>query len=354
MRTVCLAALLLLLCAGSAGAQSLHGRVVDRATGAPVAGARLTLLDSAGGTAASVASDAGGAFRLEAAAPGRYRVSAAGEGYRVALTRELELGAGVSVEAELRMDPAPLAPAAVRGLAERGRGVHGRILDDSTRLPVAGATVSLVAERGRGGARVRTGRDGTFTVVPDRAGRFRLEASAEGYQPSTTAPLTLTPGDTVQLELSVSRRSMRLAPITVVASSRDLLRDRNLAEFEWRRRAGVRGRFVGPEEIRRINPFYATDVLQHVPFVQVTGGHRRTVTLRTPFGGRCVPSVFVDGHESGADASTTIDEVVSGATIAAVEVYERASEAPPEYMPIGRRADCGVVVVWTLPARVDG
>jgi hypothetical protein len=339
----------ILLAAAPAAAQSLHGRVVDAATGAPVADARVSLLEPGGALVESVRSDPSGAFRLAAAVSGTYRVTADRLGYRVTLTREIELPPGVRLEVELRMSPAALVLDTAVARATARRGVHGVVLDDSTGLPVAGAAVTLKNQNGHDEARARTDERGAFSITLRRAGGVWVESSAAGYLPSESRALTLAPDDTVQLELRLSRQRVLLAPVRVVAASRQLLRDAQLAGFEWRRRSAVRGRFMGPEEIRRLNAFNATDVLQAVPFVRVTGGYRKSVTVRGMFGSRCIPTFYVDGHPTVAGAEISLDEVVSGTVVAAVEVYTRPSAAPPEFQPRGLAQDCGVVVIWTRP-----
>ena len=344
------ALLVLLLAAAPAAAQTLSGRVTDAASGAPVAGARLTLLDASGGTAATAQSAADGAFRLQARVPGGYRVSAQRLGYRATLTREVELAAGAAVEVELRMAAAPLVLDTAVARIGRDRGVHGRVLDDETDRPLANATVTLINVRGRVVARSRTDERGAFSVRPRDPGGYTLRATAEGYRPSTTATLTLTPSDTVELEMRISERSILLAPVTVVAASAQLMRDHQLAGFEWRRRRAVQGRFLGPEELRRINPFFVTDALQQVPFVEVrtTGMFSRVVLLRSAFG-RCLPTVYVDGHHVPADGEFTLDSWVSGQRLVGVEVYERSAAAPAEYPARALKENCGVVVLWTSP-----
>ena len=348
------ALLLLLLASAPAAAQTLHGRVTDAATGAPVAGARLTLLDASGGTAATAQSAADGAFRLQARVPGEYRVSAQRLGYRPTLTREVELAAGAAVEVELRMAPAPLVLDTAVARSGPDRGVHGRVLDDDGDRPVADATVTLRNARGLVVARARTDEDGAFTLRPPAAGGFALQADAQGYRPSTSATLTLTPSDTVELELRISRRSILLAPVTVVAASAQLMRDHQLAGFEWRRQRAVQGRFLGPEEIRRINPFFVTDALQQVPFVEVRSDRfHRSVLLRGRLG-RCSPTVYVDGHYVATTDDFPLDSWVSGQRLVGVEVYDRPSATPAEFPPRALKEDCGVVVLWTSPRGSGG
>jgi hypothetical protein len=336
-----------LLAAAPAAAQTIEGRVVDAGSGAPLAGVRLSFLDPGGAPVATVGSDASGAFRLAAPAPGSYRVQAERLGYRQTLTRELELGAGVSAAVELRMEQNPVVLDTTVAQAAVSRGIHGRVLDDSTGLPVAGATITLLTDRRRTHLRARTDEEGRFRLRPSSAGAFHLRATADGFIPSETRPLSITPDDTLSLEIRVSRTTVLLAPVTVVAAPPRLLRDEQLAGFEWRRRQMVQGRFVGPDQIRHINPFFASDVLQHVPFVRVAGGFRRVVLVRSPvFGGYCVPTVYVDAVQVRLNDELTLDDLVAGSTVAAVEVYDRPGSAPAEFSSSGM---CGVVVIWTRP-----
>lgn len=198
--------------------------------------------------------------------------------------------------------------------------------------------------------RTAAGVGGTFVLRPRSAGGFVIQASAAGFATSASPVLALTPEDTVRLELRIAERSVVLAPVTVVASSTQLMRDHQLAGFDWRRRRAVHGRFLGPDEIRRINPFYASDALQQVPFVRVQSNRfDRHVLLRAPLGrGFCYPTLYVDGHRVVTSQEFPLDEQLSGQRLAAVEVYERAASAPPEFQ--GLDVDCGVIVLWTRPA----
>jgi hypothetical protein len=191
--------------------------------------------------------------------------------------------------------------------------------------------------------------------------------------------MTVTPGDMVQVELVVSTDAVVLAPLTVVASSRDVTRNSRLASFEWRQQNHPWGRFVGLEQIQRIRPMFASDVLQQVPGVRIAGTPPvRQPTMRGRFGDRCMPTVYVDGlqipapsgredspdrqsprlapfarsfptlsAEGPSNAGVGLDEVVSGSDIVAVEVYDKPFEAPGEFGPAAAQINCGVIVIWT-------
>jgi propanediol dehydratase small subunit len=362
IRTALLALVLAALAAAvPAAAQTVVGRALDRETQQPIADASVALVDADGEAVATGRSGADGSFRLTARQPGAYRVTATRIGYRTLLSSVVTLGAGAVVEAEVRVTPQPVTLDTTVARAAAPAGISGQVLEAEADRPVAGATVSLLDGRGLSVRSAVTGADGRFHLRVRDPGGHRLRAQRVGFQAATSPVMTVTPGDTLQVEMRMSTGSVVLAPLTVVAASRSIVRDEQMAEFDWRREHQPWGRYVGPEEIERINPFRASDVLQQVPFVHVQGGHQRVVTLRAPFGrGRCLPTVYVDGHfvaTSGGGSRAvgrgrgdgppiTLDEVVAGTTVAAVEVYDRPSMSPAEFAP---RGDCGVIVIWTRP-----
>ena len=351
-----LLALLLALPAGLA-AQSVSGRVVEQGTQQPVAGAIVTLLAPDGAAVRSVVADEAGAFTLAAGGAGEYRLQAQRIGYRTMISRPVALAQGEPAAVEVRLSPEAVALDPARVHAGGPAGIHGRVLDDAGGHPVAGATVSLLDTRGRRVARALTDSAGAFYLRVSQADGFEIRAQRVGYRSATSQSLTVTPDDTVRVEMRLATDAVLLAPLTVVAApQRILMRDHQLAGFEWRREKAAFGRYMGPEEIRRINPFYATDVLQQMPFVQVHGGFNRAVTLPTRGsamrGPRCVPNLYVDGYpvRLAGDTGLSIDQLVRGSSVAAVEVYEHPSSAPIEF-PARDDMFCGVVVIWT---RVPG
>lgn len=343
-------ALLTAAAALPAHAQTLQGRAVDRETLQPVAEATVALVDSTGEVVVSARSGADGAFRLTAPRPGEYRLTAMRNGYGTMLSAPVALAEGQVVESEARVRPEALAMDSARGPVAEEAGITGQVLEATSGQPIVGARVALLNVRGLTVTTVETDARGGFHLPVRHAGAHRLRAERVGYQRSLSPPLTVVPDDTLRVEMRMSSEALVLAPLTVVASSRRLMRDAQLAEFEYRRQHSGWGRFLGPQEIRRINPFQASDVLQHVPFVQVSGGGlTRTVTLRQRRRwGSCVPTVYVDGHYRRIDSDFPLDDMVEGSNIAAVEVYHDPWAAPAQYGPMGN-LDCGVIVIWTHP-----
>ena len=349
------AALAGLLCAAPAAAQAVEGRVTESQGQQPVAGARVYLLDGEGEPAVAAVTDAAGAFRLQALAPGEYRLRADRVGLRSTITRAVPLAAGETVAVEVRMSPEPVVLEPAVADARREQGISGRVLDDQTGEPIPGARVTLLNMRELAAGRVVTDSQGWFRLRVSAAGGYYLRAERAGYQRATARRITVMPDDTVQVELRLSTQSVLLAPLTVVAASQQVVRDHHLAGFEWRREKQPFGRYMGPEDIERINPFYASDVLQQVPMVNVEqmpgSPFDRVVTLAARGRGlsgrtRCVPNLYVDGRRTKLTAGLTLDQVVIGTSVAAVEVYSSPMAAPGEFPPMDD-PDCGVVVVWS-------
>ena len=338
-----------------AGAQTVDGRVTESQTLQPVPGAQVVLLDAAGDAVATAVTDAEGAFRLRAPGAGEFRLRADRVGLRTTLTRALPLAQGEAVAVEVRMAPAPVVLDTTTASARRQAGISGQVLDDSTGFPVAGATVTLLNTRELRAARTQTDSSGWFHLRVSEAGGYFIRTERPGYQGSTSNRITVMPDDTVQVELRVSTRSVLLAPLTVVAANQQVVRDHQLAGFEWRREKQPFGRYIGPEELERIKPFYASDALQQVPMVQVIpvrgSPFDRTVVLPARGRGmganaRCVPNLYVDGRRTTLTQGLTLDQMVTGRSLAAVEVYTSPNAAPGEFPPLDDPF-CGVVVIWT-------
>jgi hypothetical protein len=222
--------------------------------------------------------------------------------------------------------------------------VRGTVLDQSTERPVPEATITLVNSQGLRAGRVVANADGTFSFRITRPDAYQLRAERLGYRQVSSPFVTLVPGDSVVLELRMASRSVVLAPLTVVAGG-DVLRERVLAGFEYRRRRGF-GRYVGPEEIEQLHPFYTTDILQHVPFVTVQGGFQRSVLLSNRRGGHCIPTVFVDQTRYRIGQDFGLDEMVAGSRVLAVEVYPTPTALPAEFSVLDNYS-CGVIAIWT-------
>jgi hypothetical protein len=150
-----------------------------------------------------------------------------------------------------------------------------------------------------------------------------------------------------------------LSPFVVVADSQ--IRRGRVADFERRRDdPSLGGDFLDADDIRSRPMATPTQLLRAVPSVELyqvrtvdnpRGLDRSLIYLPGSRGGslirgKCLAQVFVNGISTrqSQDGHYTVDDVLDGVPIAGVEVYSRASAAPPGFQGTG---ECGVVLYWT-------
>ena len=167
-------ALTLFLFAAVVHAQTVYeirGTVVDLG-GGPVPGATVTIggIDKVNQT---VTADAGGSFRAVVDGPGRYNATANKDGY----FPDMRLGS--MLFSLLSLDSAQPRATVTLTLAHAAE-IVGRMLDDETRQPIAGARVYAMIRRWSRGRMVleRVVRNGSVTT--DAEGNFRFT----GLQPA--------------------------------------------------------------------------------------------------------------------------------------------------------------------------
>lgn len=245
----------------------------------------------------------------------------------------------------------------------------GRVLEDRSEEPIAGADVRLFDSRGR--VRVRTTADdsGVFRmrIQLDRAERFHFEAGRIGYESATTPRFVVYPSESVHTEIRLLVDAVLLTPLTVVAR-RSIRAAPGVESFRFRLERGIGGHFLTRADIEEKKPFYLSDLLATVPGVRLGpslggGGRMVYITRASPREGGCPPQIFLDGRLMNArtlqqlpgqalgvtgyrtDAGARIDDYVTVGSVEGVEVYLGLSSVPPEfYTPDAR---CGVIAIWT-------
>ena len=157
---------------------SLFGRVRDARTSAPVAAFAIALFRRDGLLATTMAPasfvDPSGAYRIDGLEPGTYEATAMAAGYAWSGYAVAQIGD---------------SPAEANFALHAGARVTGRVTDDATKRPVAGAALSLEGRRGNAAdlpvaplsPEAESGGDGRFTlehVPPDAIG---VSAAKDGY-----------------------------------------------------------------------------------------------------------------------------------------------------------------------------
>jgi outer membrane cobalamin receptor len=107
---------------------------------------------------------------------------------------------------------------------------------------------------------------------------------------------------------------------------------------------------VNREDIERIRPIEATDLLRMtsgVRVVQGTFGRGRGLRMA---GGTCIPALYIDGVQiNRTNTDDSLDDFVAAQSIEGIEVYRGAQQ-------VGRFFDqkgCGLVLVWTRRGAPD-
>lgn len=228
---------------------------------------------------------------------------------------------------------APPPSLGAQDLAPSG-GIIGKVIDQESQLPLAGASVSLL------GTRLQTATDsgGRFTHAGLGAGTYLLEVRAIGYG-ATSWLLRLRDGEVVDYIFEVAPLGVDLDPIVI--EGRPSFAVRRLQEFEERRRGG-RGVFITEEQIQTRNAATMADLLRGVPGVRLNcRSGNCTAQMTRGARGICAADWVVDGMPATMSATPALPTV----GIIAVEIYRSPGEAPAEFLKSD--SQCGVIAIWT-------
>lgn len=107
-----------------------------------------------------------------------------------------------------------------------GQRVQGRVTDQDTGLPVAGAFVTLIHSDGRALTAILTDAAGLYQLTAPEIGTYRLLVERLGHASTTTPPVELAAGTTVTRDIVVPVEPVRLAEIAASTTGRcDLPRE---------------------------------------------------------------------------------------------------------------------------------
>jgi hypothetical protein len=120
-------------------------------------------------------------------------------------------------------------------------------------------------------------------------------------------------------------------------------------------RGGLNAEFVTPEEIELRHPQRTTQLLDQKRGLRVrrVGSCYVISTCYRVFGSSgCSATLYLDGRRlnnlSQAAAALTapeIDDLVPVTSVSGIEIYARASQAPPQYQSMA--GTCPIVLIWT-------
>ncbi len=230
-----------------------------------------------------------------------------------------------------------------------GRVLRGMVADRMTGQGLEGVTVEL-----NGGRTTVTRADGTFDLVGVDwiPGTNEVSFKRMAYRP-WVQELRVEPGRP-ELVMSVLMTSNAITMDPVVVEAERVRRSRYLENMGYyRRKEKGLGHHVSPERIeqRRAEVNDVSDYIMGMPGVTI-------MDLPEPIEGvsgrmlmlghgtrRCVPNVFVDGIQYDYDGTVKEIEIMARPEdVYAIEIYQRSSEIPPEFISAG--VQCALVF-WT-------
>jgi hypothetical protein len=229
-----------------------------------------------------------------------------------------------------------------------GQTVRGTVVDGASQRPLQGASVTLLNDAGEARAKLRSDEAGAFSVrIGSTSRAYWVRVEHPGYAIVETRPFVFSTDDGEKtLRIEMRAQVVSLEGVTARASTGQT---RNYAGFLARQRAGW-GRYLDQEYLSGHRVSRASDLLVGlVPGLDVVpfGPGAGTVVFRNR-GRYCSPVLLVDGvsYDPRMGGPRSVDEVVQGSQIRAVEVYSQAIFVPAE-LSMSPFNDCGAVVIWT-------
>ena len=204
--------------------------------------------------------------------------------------------------------------------------VTGKVIEEGTDRPVAGAEVELVDSLGVRRASVVADTSGAFRVTAPLPGIYRLRVGHIAYAPMETQSVHAAANVEIEIELRLSPTAVALEPLRVVG--RSTYNAGWLQEYYDRasvtRRTGI-GRVFFRDDVERENTPLASGFLMYM----------------MPRGG-CRPTLFVDGLE--VEDARHLNMVMQPDMLEGVELYNNAAFLPYKY---ANRGHCAVALFWT-------
>ncbi len=223
--------------------------------------------------------------------------------------------AGPSSTGHSRARPAWLALAAWLALtcatasATSAQIVRGRVLEEGSGAPLAGAMIVLMDAAGTQAGRILTDDLGRFVLRAPQAGTYTLRADRIGYASMTSPPLELAPGAAVFHDMVVPVQAIALANITVEGERRCVLRPEGGLDvsrvWEEARKALAAAAFTDESSVYRYHIMkYERDMDPEARTVQNEQRNFSDLMQRQTFVSRPVEELMSDGFVEEEESGT--------------------------------------------------
>ena len=219
---------------------------------------------------------------------------------------------------------------------EPGGTIRGRVTDETSQLPIRGATVTL------SGRTTETRADGGYLLTDLPTGTDSVRVTMIGYAPSAQA-VTLAAGQTVDVDFAMTAQAVNLAEMVVIGYGQQ--RQGNVAGAVTNVTAGEfnTGRIVSPQELIQ-NKVAGVQVVENTE-----PGGRTSIRIRGPTSTNASsePLYVVDGLPLGTGGGINVGRdplnFLNPEDIASITVLRDAAAAAI----YGTNAANGVVLITT-------
>lgn len=187
--------------------------------------------------------------------------------------------------------------------------VRGRVLEEGSGAPLAGAMIVLTDAAGTQAGRVLTNDLGAFVLRAPQAGTYTLRADRIGYASATSPPLELASGAAVSHDLVVPVQAIMLANITVEGERRCVLRPEGGLDvarvWEEARKALAAAAFTDETSVYRYHTMkYERDMDPEARTVQNEQRIFSDLMQRQTFVSRPVEELMTDGFVQEEESGT--------------------------------------------------
>jgi hypothetical protein len=211
------------------------------------------------------------------------------------------------------------------------------VVTDAGRVPLSLVEIAAVDSAGTPGRSTKTDDRGRFDLGRFPQGTLSLHARRLGYEQWARRIAVGEGGQSTSLEIVLLSAPERLEEVNVTAATPPT---KLRGFYERSRQNRTFARFFDQEQIRKLGPRNASDLLRSVPGVTLASNQYGGNLIRIR---GCQPMVWLDDQRiPGAE----LDDLIAPSEIAAIEFYVSSAGVPAQYMDRGNRL-CGLILIWS-------
>jgi hypothetical protein len=186
---------------------------------------------------------------------------------------------------------------------------------------------------------VLTNENGDFNITKLPSGSHVLLVRHLGFG-AETVPVDLTSREAQRVTVKLPKFVAMLDPVVVKARSQAGLEK---VGFAQRQKSGM-GYYLGPDQLKNMNPQYLSDIMRRVPSLRVQSSPTGDVVTSSRGSGSGCVQYYVDDMPWMSAEPGDINNFVNANEVVAVEVYQDTN-TPGQYTRAG--GGCTTIVLWT-------